>query len=182
MGLIPGSGRSPWNGNPLQYSCWRIAWTEVPGGLQCRGSQSRARLKWLSTMHRFSYRHRFDPCFLLRVYGFPVTHLGWASWNPPPWPWISVTLNFSHKLEWNRPLNIWVQPALSLGYAIKSLGLAFFQIGQLGLQTINFPRVPQGNSPQTLNLGSQVCLCKTINLFWSKRCKCLITLSSFIIK
>ena len=36
LGLIPGSGRSPGkrNGNPLQDSCWRIPWTEEPGGLQ----------------------------------------------------------------------------------------------------------------------------------------------------
>ena len=27
------------NGNPLQYSCWRISWTEEPGGLQFMGSQ-----------------------------------------------------------------------------------------------------------------------------------------------
>ena len=35
-GLIPGSGRSSGgrNGNPLQYSCWRIPWTEGPAGLQ----------------------------------------------------------------------------------------------------------------------------------------------------
>ena len=35
-GSIPGSGRSPGggNGNPLQYSYWRIPWTEEPGGLQ----------------------------------------------------------------------------------------------------------------------------------------------------
>ena len=37
-GLIPGSGRSPGEGNgnnPLQYSsgAWRIPWTEEPGGL-----------------------------------------------------------------------------------------------------------------------------------------------------
>ena len=37
VGSIPGSGRSPGegNGNPLQYSCW----TEEPGGLQSLGSQ-----------------------------------------------------------------------------------------------------------------------------------------------
>ena len=31
---IPGLGRSPreGNGNPLQYSCWKIPWTEEPGG------------------------------------------------------------------------------------------------------------------------------------------------------
>ena len=41
VGLIPGSGRLPGEGNgtPLQYSCWRIPWTEEPGGLQSLGSQ-----------------------------------------------------------------------------------------------------------------------------------------------
>ena len=34
-GLIPGSGQSlgEGNGNPLQYSCWEIPWTEEPGRL-----------------------------------------------------------------------------------------------------------------------------------------------------
>ena len=38
---IPGSGRSPGggNGNPLQYSCLWIPWTEEPGGLQSSGLQ-----------------------------------------------------------------------------------------------------------------------------------------------
>ena len=41
LGSIPGSGRSPGegNGNPLQYSAWKIPWTEKPGGLQSMGSQ-----------------------------------------------------------------------------------------------------------------------------------------------
>ena len=40
-GLIPGSRRSPGegNGNPLQYSCLEDVWTEKPGGLQSMGSQ-----------------------------------------------------------------------------------------------------------------------------------------------
>ena len=35
-GSIPGSGRPPGggHGNPLQYSGWRIPWTEESGGLQ----------------------------------------------------------------------------------------------------------------------------------------------------
>jgi hypothetical protein len=35
MGSIPKSGRSPGGrlGNPLQYSSWRIPWTEEPGWL-----------------------------------------------------------------------------------------------------------------------------------------------------
>ena len=34
LGLIPGSGRSlgEGNGNPFQYSCWRISRTEESGG------------------------------------------------------------------------------------------------------------------------------------------------------
>ena len=40
LGLIPGSGRSPGegNGNPLQYSCLKIPWREEPGGLQSMGA------------------------------------------------------------------------------------------------------------------------------------------------
>ena len=36
MDSIPGLGRSPGegNGNPLQYSAWKIPWTEEPVGLQ----------------------------------------------------------------------------------------------------------------------------------------------------
>ena len=35
-GWIPRSGRSPrgGHGNPMQYSCLEIPWTEEPGGLQ----------------------------------------------------------------------------------------------------------------------------------------------------
>ena len=45
-GLVPGSGRSPGeeNGNPWQYSCWRIPQTEEPGGLQCMVSKSWTRM------------------------------------------------------------------------------------------------------------------------------------------
>ena len=40
-GSIPGSGRSPGegNGSPLQYSSWRIPWMEEPGRLQSMGSK-----------------------------------------------------------------------------------------------------------------------------------------------
>ena len=41
MGVIPGWGRSPGegNGSPLQYTVLEIPWTGVPGGLQFMGSQ-----------------------------------------------------------------------------------------------------------------------------------------------
>ena len=40
-GSIPGSGRplGEVNGNPLQYFCLEIPWTEESGGLQTMGSQ-----------------------------------------------------------------------------------------------------------------------------------------------
>ena len=40
-GSIPGSGRSPGEGNdnPLKYSCLKISWTVEPGKLQSMGSQ-----------------------------------------------------------------------------------------------------------------------------------------------
>ena len=41
LGSIPGSGRSPGegNGNPFQYSARKIPWTEEPDRLQSMGSQ-----------------------------------------------------------------------------------------------------------------------------------------------
>ena len=41
-GSIPGSGRSPGEGNGTHFSflAWRMLWTEEPGGLQSRGSQN----------------------------------------------------------------------------------------------------------------------------------------------
>ena len=40
-GSIPGSGRSPeeGNGNSLQYSSWENLWTDESGGLQSMGLQ-----------------------------------------------------------------------------------------------------------------------------------------------
>ena len=50
VGLVPGSGRSPGEGNNTHSSilAWGIPWTEESGGLQSMGSQSRKRLKQLS--------------------------------------------------------------------------------------------------------------------------------------
>ena len=41
LGLIPGSGRSPreGNGNPSSILAWRIPWMEEPGRLQSMGSR-----------------------------------------------------------------------------------------------------------------------------------------------
>ena len=37
LGSIPGLGRSPGGGNPLQYSCLENSRTEETGGLHARG-------------------------------------------------------------------------------------------------------------------------------------------------
>ena len=54
LGSIPGLGRSPGegNGNPLQYYCWKIPWTEEPGRLQSMGSQ-RVRCDWATSFSFF---------------------------------------------------------------------------------------------------------------------------------
>ena len=66
-GLIPGLGRSPGegNGNPFQYSCLEIPWTEEPGGLLSMGSQ-RVRYYWAHT-HRQIYTVKVTklPCVKL---------------------------------------------------------------------------------------------------------------------
>ena len=56
MSLIPGSGRSPGegNGNPLQYFCWRISGTEEPGKLQSMGSQGVGH-DWATNILHFYY-------------------------------------------------------------------------------------------------------------------------------
>ena len=67
VGSIPGSGRRPWvgNGNPLQYSCWKLPWTEELGGLQSMGSQ-RVGHKWARTHTRsnqLEWQRRRTPNF-----------------------------------------------------------------------------------------------------------------------
>ena len=57
LGSIPGSGRSPGegNGNPLQYSCLRNPWTEKPGGLQSTGSH-RVRHNLVTKLSTLTYQ------------------------------------------------------------------------------------------------------------------------------
>ena len=46
VGLIPGRGRSPreGNGNPFSILAWEVPWREEPDRLQSMGSQSQTRL------------------------------------------------------------------------------------------------------------------------------------------
>ena len=51
LGSIPGSGRSPGEGNGTHSSilAWRIPWMEEPGGLQSTGLQ-RVRHNWVTSL------------------------------------------------------------------------------------------------------------------------------------
>ena len=71
LGSSPGLGRSPGerNGNPLQYSCLEIPWTEEPGGLESMRSQ-RVRHNWATNILTFAllslvYTIRFSSFSLL---------------------------------------------------------------------------------------------------------------------
>ena len=88
-GLVPGSGRSPGegNGNPLQYSCLENLWTEEPGRLQSLGSHSQTWLKWqYATMHAW-WRAG------LRVSEVALPVLQGGVWNPSH-------SSLSHPLWW----------------------------------------------------------------------------------
>ena len=58
LGWEDGPGEE--NGNPLQYSAWRIPWTEEPGRLESTGSQ-RVRHDWVTSTFIF------HPCPLVIV-------------------------------------------------------------------------------------------------------------------
>ena len=60
-GSISGWGRSPGggNGNPLQYSCWRIPWTQEPCRLDRRVTKSQTQLKQLRTRSSSYIYHNF---------------------------------------------------------------------------------------------------------------------------
>ena len=53
LGLIPGLGRRPGegNGNPHQYSCLGIPWTQDPGGYHREGYKELDMAEQLSTAH-----------------------------------------------------------------------------------------------------------------------------------
>ena len=65
------------SGTPLQYSCWKIPWTEEPGGLQSMGSQ-RVGHDWATSLSLFTFMHwrrkwQPTPVFL------PGESQGWGS-------------------------------------------------------------------------------------------------------
>ena len=65
LGSIPGSGRSPGEGNgtPLQYSCLKIPWTEEPGRPQSMGWQ-RVGHDWVTSLF-FLFSFDFQSAFIV---------------------------------------------------------------------------------------------------------------------
>ena len=62
LGSIPGSGRSPGegNGNPLQFLAWKIPWMEEPGRLQSMGAP-RVWHNWATSLtHYISFKEGFN--------------------------------------------------------------------------------------------------------------------------
>ena len=74
LGRSPGEG----NGNPVQYSCWRIPWREEPDGLQSVRSQ-RVRHAW-TTNTSSSNCMRLWPYSLGPLWRSPVFLIK-SSWN-----------------------------------------------------------------------------------------------------
>ena len=69
LGLVPGLERSPGggHGNHSSIHAWRIPWTEEPGRLGSKASQSRTRLKRLS-----AHRHRIGRTKRLKAESAPA--------------------------------------------------------------------------------------------------------------
>ena len=80
LSSIPESGRSLREGNdyPLEYSCWRIPWTEEPGGLQSTVSQ-RVGHNWATKTFRFRVSLKRLGLGLSRRSYVPL--VGYRSWN-----------------------------------------------------------------------------------------------------
>ena len=121
-GLIPGLERysGEGNGNPFQYSCWRIPWIEEPGRLLSIGSQ-RVRHKWNNLACMQYLGHISSKNFFIVDLKFKVN---WAfyivSGNPDsatscwtPWDWeVSWNLSWDWALF---PIACWSVSMFSIG-------------------------------------------------------------------
>ena len=78
--------RRKWQTTPVFSLSWRIPWTEEPGGLQSRGSQSRT---WLSNFHLhydsvtsiWGEGYSDSPSRALAVLSPPPSSLGWVLYS-----------------------------------------------------------------------------------------------------
>ena len=114
LGLIPGSGRSPGegNGNLLQYSClenpmdWGAWWAQVH-----RVAKSRT---WLSD---FTHSHVNKIFFFLKeryYYSWQVNNLGVAAGNWSLWAVENLHITYGQPFISVIPLYPWIQPTADL--------------------------------------------------------------------
>ena len=128
MDSILGYRRSPGegNGNPLQYSCLRIPWTEEPGRLQSIGSQ-RVEHYWID----LAWVINTGPLTLLKYISVQST-LGDARLTCPHHPTPGDHTHFfplhSHKVEEMRCCT-WSIPELQFG---KEIGFIFLTLSFTG--------------------------------------------------
>ena len=91
LGSVPGSGRSPGegNGNCSSIPAWKILWTEEPGGLQSMRSQG-VRHNWATNTCTFT--------FLSPVFSFRDSLALQYSWKHTQWQDMDSLLRaFSYK-------------------------------------------------------------------------------------
>ena len=110
MDSIPGSERSPGGGNgyPLQYSCWRIPWTEEPGGLQSMGSQ-RVGQDWESNTLESTMGWIQEFPQIPRSVKAQVSYIKWSCKVSPFYPWFlrSWTQPTQDRFLWIWNPSIW---------------------------------------------------------------------------
>ena len=101
--LTPGSRRSPGgsNGNPLQYSCWKIPWTKEPRRLQSMGLQ-RVKHDWAHTEASWNNLAVTGTRAVLEIYFLHFLPLRLDSSHSCPW--------VSHMQHSSSVCTIWEMP------------------------------------------------------------------------
>ena len=102
--LIPGWGRHPGegNGNPLQYSCWRIPRTEEPDGLQPLGLQS-----WTQLTNTHTHSPPYSPSLVISIYPsntqavWPVVSKVWLLQAAPSFHIQRLLSHFLEIIHWS---------------------------------------------------------------------------------
>ena len=96
VGLIPGSGRSPeeGNGNPLQYSCLGNPWTEEPCGLQSTG----LRKNWTGLSDETATTILINHMYLSQLANFQLDGFFVHLENMQEWSWKPELTGFPPEL------------------------------------------------------------------------------------
>ena len=102
------------NGNPLQYSCSKIPWTEEPGGLHTVHESQRVRHDQVTTTHTHTHTHTQASLILFLFSSF---FSGFFRFDIC-WPLCSLILSFA---IFNVLLNLSIKVSISVGLYFKVL-------------------------------------------------------------